>query len=499
MDNQLIGTELSGNLEKLKAAFAHSSDIIFREFKVGNGQKGLLIFVDGLINMKLIDEDVLQPLIAFASQSPQSLKQLESLVSERVITAAQISTGTEIAGLIDHVLSGDTALLLDGLAEALFIGAREWDSRAVSEPATEAVIRGPREGFTENLRTNTSLIRRRLKTPHLKMESMKVGRLSKTDIVISYLDNLADSSIVAEVRDRIRKVDIDAILESGYIEELIGDSPYSMFPLLMTTERPDKVAGCLLEGKVAIITDNTPFVLIVPMTFYGMLQASEDYYEKFLFMTAVRWLRFLSMIIALLLPSVYIALLTFELEMIPTNLVYSIAAGRETVPFPALVEAFLMEVSFEALREAGVRLPRPIGQSVSIVGGLVIGQAAVQAGLVSAPLVIVVSLTGIASFIIPNYSHAITIRLLRFPIMILAGTLGFYGVLIGVLFLLSHMCRLRSFGTPYLSPIAPLRFGDLKDVLIRAPWWRMSYRPEGSTPGNQRRLGNQTKGNPSKP
>ncbi|WP_332631358.1 spore germination protein [Halalkalibacter flavus] len=494
LKSDILSTNLSQNVEQLKTIFDRSSDIVYRDFQFGDLQKGIIVFLDGLVNMKLIDDDVIKPLLEYGknplSQSILCFEDLENFLRNQVVSAAQLSEGREFQEVIDHVLGGDTALIIDGVGQALFISAKEWESRSVEEPATESVIRGPRDGFTENLRTNTSLIRRRLKTHQLKMEAMKVGRLSKTDLVITYLDGIADESMVAEVRERIGRIDIDAILESGYIEELIEDNPYSIFPQVQYTERPDKVTGNLLEGKVGIIIDNTPFALIVPVTFYGMLMSSEDYYERYLISTALRWIRFTFLLIALLLPSLYIALLTFHQEMVPTTLLFSMAASREAVPFPAIIEALLMEISFEGLREAGVRLPKPVGQAVSIVGALVVGQAAVQAGLVSAPMVIVVAMTGISSFIIPSYSQAISIRMLRFPMMILAGMLGLYGILLGLLIIISHMCRLRSFSIPYLSPMSPMHFGDLKDVLVRMPWSNMMVRPEETAKKNSKRMNN---------
>ncbi|MFC4766436.1 spore germination protein [Effusibacillus consociatus] len=490
--SDMLSGILEKDLQQMKAIFDRSSDMVYREFELGKTQRGVLILLDGLVNMEVIDSDVLKPLLNYGKNLPKQstvqLQEMETLLQNEVISAAQVSRGNNVQEVADHVLSGETALLIDGVKQALFISAKKWEMRSVEEPATEAVIRGPRDGFTENLRTNTSLIRRRLKTPQLKMEALKVGRLSKTDIVITYLDGIADEAVVAEVRERLNRIDIDAILESGYIEELIEDTPFSIFPQVTYTERPDKVVGNLLEGKVGIIIDNTPFALIVPITFYEMLQATEDYYTRFVVATAIRWLRFLFLVVALLFPSLYIAVTTFHQEMIPTTLLLSVAASRETVPFPALVEAVLMEITFEGLREAGVRLPRPVGQAVSIVGALVIGEAAVEAGIVSDPMVIVVSITGIASFIIPNFNQGIAIRLLRFPIMILAGTLGLYGILLGILFILIHMCRLRSFGVPYLAPLAPMHFGDFKDVLVRVPRWDMNERSQETGKNNPQRI-----------
>ena len=480
------------DLKQLKMIFERSSDIVFREFQLAGIQKGGLIYLDGLVDIQMIDSDVLKPLLDIRKGTSLSatipLKKMDTILQDSVIYVSQLSIGTTIKEVVDHILNGDTVLLLDGVNQALFISAQAWETRSVEEPATEAVIRGPREGFTENLRTNTSLVRRRLKTPQLKMESMTVGRLSNTKMVITYLEDIAETSLIAEVKERISQIDIDAILDSAYIEELIQDNPLSVFPQVNNTERPDKVAAYLLEGKIGILIDNTPFALLVPVSFYEMLQSSEDYYQHFMVSTVIRWLRFFMLAGALLLPSLYIAITSFHQEMLPTTLLLSVTSSRETVPFPALVEALIMEISFEALREAGVRLPRPVGQAVSIVGALVIGQAAVQAGIVSASMVIIVSITGISSFIFPVFSQGVAIRLLRFPMMMCAGTLGLYGILVASLILLTHMAGLRSFGVPYLSPVAPMNFSSLKDIYVRAPWWKMIDRSDQTGKKNRKRM-----------
>ncbi|WHY01508.1 spore germination protein [Neobacillus sp. DY30] len=489
--NQLKG-QFHDEIKQLKMIFERSSDIVFREFQLGGIQKGGLIFLDGMVDSQIIDSDVVKPLLDFGKRASLSatipLKEMEAFLRDQVIYVSQVSIGQTMKEVVDHILNGGTVLLLEGVKQSLFISAPAWQMRSVEEPSTEAVIRGSREGFTENLRTNTSLIRRRLKTPQLKMEEMTVGRLSNTKIAITYLEGIAEQALVAEVKERIGQIDIDAILESNYIEELIQDNPYSVFPQVNNTERPDKVAAYLLEGKIGILVDNTPFALLVPVSFYEMLQSSEDYYQHFMVSTVIRWLRFFMLAGALLLPSLYIAITAYHQEMLPTTLLLSVSSGRETVPFPAFVEALIMEISFEGLREAGVRLPRPVGQAVSIVGALVIGQAAVQAGIVSASMVIIVSITGISSFIFPAFSQGIAIRLLRFPMMICAATLGLYGILVATLILLTHMARLRSFGVPYLSPVAPLNLTSLKDIYVRTPWWGMINRSDQTGKKNQERM-----------
>jgi spore germination protein KA len=404
-----------------------------------------------------------------------------------ILSSAQVRKGTTFQEVTDQILAGGTILLMNGSKSALFISEQSWEQRSVDEPVSEAVVLGPREGFTENIRTNGSMIRRRLKTTKLKFEYMKLGSLSQTEVMITYLEDVAQHSIVEEVRSRLNQIEIDAIEDSGYIVEFIEDQPFSLFPQVLQTERPDRVVGNLLEGKVGILVANSPFALIVPVTFFEMMNSPEDYYGRFIMTSFIRFIRYLFLVVALLFPSIYIAVTTFHHELLPTNLIFSVAASREKVPFPAVVEALLMEITFEALREAGLRLPRPIGSTVSIVGALVVGQAAVEAGIVSAPLVIVVATTGIASFMFPSYALTGAIRLLRFFMIFLAATLGFYGILLGIFFILVHMVQLRSFGVPYLAPIAPFHFNNLKDLFIRAPWWKLNERPHETGKRNLKR------------
>lgn len=479
MKYQKISKTLADNDTFLQSVLDKSSDIVFRRLQAGNSRAVLIIFVDGLTDNKLVNNDIVKPLIRYCENRDGVLEdnKISEVLKNQVITSAKLSNAATHNEVVHSILSGDVAILIDGMGEALIASMRAFDKRNVEEPQIESAIRAPREGFTESLRTNTSLIRRRLKTPSLKTELMQVGRLTKTDVIIIYLAGIAADALIEETRRRIRQIDIDAILASGTIEELIEDNSLSIFPQFGYTERPDKLASGLLEGQVGIMVDNTPFVLLAPQTFFRTMQAPDDYYERAISMSFIRLIRYVFLFIALLMPAVYIALSTFHQGMIPTTLLLSMAASRENIPFPAFIEAMIMEVFFEGLREAGVRLPRPVGQTVSIVGALVIGQAAMQAGIVSAPMVITVSLTGIASFTIPRFNQAIAVRVLRFVLMILAGTLGLYGVFMGVLFILIHMASLRSLGVPYLSPLAPLEFSALKDVFIRVPWWAMITRP----------------------
>lgn len=486
MEKQLSGVpdvELSSDLQAmehmLRDVFRQCSDVEYRPVQLFGRTDALLVYIDGLVDVKHLDDAVLQPLLFHGPPEglPASESALGTILAKKLLAVGKVKPVQRLTDLLQEVLKGHVALLAAGEAQALVLDLKGWDKRAVQEPVSETVIRGPREGFTENIRNNTAQVRRRIRTPRLKFEPLTVGELTHTDIAIAYIEGIVNEDILEEVRKRLSRIEIDGVLESGYIEEFIEDSPYSPFPQLKNTERPDVVAAHLLEGRVAVFVDGTPFVLLAPVTIWGAMHADEDYYERFLFTSAMRWVRVISLFIALLLPSIYVAITTYHQQMLPTNLLLSIATAREESPFPALIEALIMEVTFEALREAGVRLPKPVGQAVSIVGALVIGQAAVEAGIVSAPMVIVVSITGIASFTIPAFNLAIGVRLLRFPMIILAGALGLYGITLGLLALLIHIASLRSFGLPLLTPVSPLAPQNLKDVLLRSPWWSMSFRP----------------------
>ncbi|WP_433942976.1 spore germination protein [Paenibacillus sp. SN-8-1] len=479
---------LQHDLDLFKSALERCSDVVYRMITLHADTKGTLIFIDGMVDDARNESTVIEPLLQVLSgNNDLSISDNLSTALDTVF-ADQLEKGDSLDQAVKAICKGDTALILDGFRDFYLISNRKWEQRSIEEPAAEPVIRGPRDGFTENLRVNTTLIRRRLATPDLKVEAFQVGELSRTDIALVYLDSIVMKGLVEEIKERLNRIKIEAILESGYIEELITDNTFSVFPQLISTERPDRVVSGLLEGKAAIIIDNTPFSLIAPGTFADSLQASEDYYQNYIASTLTRLLRLWLAFSALVFPSVYIAVTTFHQEMVPTSLLLSIASSREAVPFPGIVEAFLMEAAFEGLREAGIRLPKPVGQAVSIVGALVIGQAAVQAGIVSAILVIVVSFTGIASFIFPIYSQGLAFRVLRFPMMFLAGMLGLYGVFLGLLVIAIHLAKLRSFGVPYMSPIAPLSMSGLQDIFVRLPWWDRVSRPLQTGKANRSRM-----------
>jgi spore germination protein KA len=474
---------LALNLAALAGRLGKSPDIIIREFSIGalNKVNGAIVFVDGLVDTNQIDRDILAPLMNTekTKESPDDVDKEEQdyilNLQMKLVAIGDVKIKSSINDLVDGVLSGDTILMVDGCREALILSTKGWEKRTIQEPSSEVVVRGPREGFVETLRTNTSLLRRRIRNPNLTFEVMRIGKQTQTDVCIAYIKGIAADSLIGEIKQRLKRINTDSILESGYIEEFIMDAPLSVFPTVSRSERPDAVAGKILEGRAAIMIAGTPFVLTVPMLLIETFQSPEDYYSRSYYGSLIRWVRYVSFGFSLLLPAFYVAFSSFHTELIPTSLLITLAASREGLPFAAVIEALGMGLIFEILREAGIRLPRPIGQTISIVGALVVGQAAVSAGLVGAPMVIIVAFTAIASFAIPSLADSTAI--LRVALTIIAGILGAFGIIMGLLVLLIHLASLRSFGTPYLSPLSPFMPTDLKDVAVRAPWWAMFLRP----------------------
>ncbi|TQR19917.1 spore germination protein [Psychrobacillus vulpis] len=479
-----LKTNLQENIQIIKDSLGKSSDIIIREIRIGKEEtiKAGIIYTDGLTDTDSLQNFILETLMLDIKGTELQKKvspeqNLISVLKDFAMTVGEIKELTNFEELFSGLLSGDTILLIDGYAQGLIISNRQWVERGVTESTAQMVVRGPREGFSENLRVNTALVRRKIKDPNLWMESKVIGKRTKTNVSMMYINGIVNDKTVKEVRLRLDKIDIDGILESGNIEELIQDAPLSPFPTVFNTERPDIVAAALLEGRIAILVDGTPFVLIVPALFTQFFQSSEDYYQRADIASLIRLLRFFAFTIALLAPAFFIAITTFHHVMLPPALLISLAAQREGVPFPAFVEAIIMEVTFEILREAGVRMPRNIGSAMSIVGAFVIGTAAVEAGIISAAMVIVVSITAISSFVSPTYDLAISVRMLRFGFMALAASFGLVGITIGLIALLLHLCSLRSFGVPYMSPVAPFNLPDQEDTFIRLPRWKMFTRP----------------------
>jgi spore germination protein KA len=492
-ERELFFRDLQDNEELMTEILGKSVDLVKRRiiFHEHKNIQAICYYTDGLADVVKVEttiSDLLYKGNRLLQQSSLPSGSPLTLLKDHMLSNASFQVIDKVEQAVDGILSGVAVLILDGSNEVFLIQTKGWEKRGVDEPQTEQVVRGPRDGFTESIRTNTALVRRRIRDPKLRIEQMTVGKRSKTDVNIAFIEDIVKEGLVEEVKKRINDINIDAILESGYIEELIEDAPRSPFTTVQSTERPDKVASSLFEGRVAIFVDNTPFVLVVPSFFWQFLQASDDYYSRFMTGSFFRAVRYLAFVLSLTLTSIYVMLVSFHQEMIPTQLIITIASGREVVPFPVLLEALMMEIAFELMREAGLRMPKPVGQAVSIVGSLVIGQAAVQAGIVSPFMVIIVALTGIASFAIPNYAASFSIRLVRFPLLIAAGTLGLLGFSVMFTLLAIHALTLRSFGESYLAPATPFQPNDQKDSIIRFPWWKMQSRPM-SISGDGKRVG----------
>jgi Bacillus/Clostridium GerA spore germination protein. len=472
-----VSTNIEENEAYLREQFHHCSDFIIRSFKLKDDTLLLIAYLDGMIRVQSVEENILKPLIY--SDSSLGLDRLESL-TERIrskwLPLTKVETDDTKDKLVQHILQGCLALLVEGEASALIAQVQDFETRSIQEPRKEAALRGSKEGFVESLRTNTTMIRRRIIHTDLKTESFTIGKYTQTEVALVYVQGLVDEKVLAAVRDKLDNIETDGIIDSAYIEEWIEDSSFSLFSQVQNTERPDIVTASLLEGRVAILTNGTPFVLILPITFWSGLQSADDYFERFVFVLLTRTIRYIMTFVAFALPAIYVALSTFHPEMVPSYLMIGISTARESSPFPTFIEVFLMLFVFDALQEAGVHLPNQLGPVVSILGALVIGQAAVEAGIISTPIIIVVSLTGVASYTIPRYSASLPFRLIRYLFLGITGLLGFVGFAYGIIFLMIHMVMLESFGTPYLYPLAPFDGKRIKDIIIRYPFWVLNGR-----------------------
>ncbi|MGG6314186.1 spore germination protein [Paenibacillus macerans] len=481
--NEKVTGNLQQMLDRITKESGGSPDIVIRHIKIGGPVpapvKAVIVYLNALSDQTLINRFVMEPLMKLDPEKAGTYnpERLIKYILEDALTLGETSVVTEWNDLMLAILSGDTVLLVEESEQAIVSGTQGGEWRAVNEPTSQLVVRGPKDSFVESIATNISLIRRRIKSPDLWLESMKIGSVTHTHVAIMYLKSAADPELVAEIKRRLQGIKIKGVLESAYIEEFIQDKTFTPFPTVYNTERPDVAAGNLLEGRVVVLVDGTPFTLILPTVFAQFMQSPEDYAQRFDITILMRVIRYISFIILLLGPAVYIALTTFHYEMIPSLLLVSMMAQREGVPFPAFVEAVMMEITFEILREAGVRMPRAIGQTVSIVGALILGQAVVEAGIITPIMVIVVALTGIASFALPSYNLSIAGRLFRFYFMVLAGMFGFYGITLGLIMMIAHVSSIRSFGVPYLSPFSPFIPQAQKDAVVRLPIWFHGWKP----------------------
>lgn len=494
-DNKLvvpISKYLDENVYVLNKLFEKCGDIVQKTFLIEREQGSTrmhLIYVDGLVNAVQIEDSIVKP-ITYEWRGTDGRSLWESILC-REAHSVDIKREESFDLAIGSVLKGDTAIFVDGYKEALIVSTKKYPLRSISENDSEAGMRGPKDSFNEGFRFSTALIRRRIRDAKLRVEQGTMGQRTRTDYAVIYMEDLANPSLVQEIKDRIDKYDIDGIFDSGMAEHLLEDNWYSPFPVFQATTRPDKVAAGIIEGRVAVVFDNSPEVILAPSNFNMLLQASDDYYNRWAVGTFARILRYIAAFLAITLPGLYIAITVYHSEMLPTKLLYAIVAARGMVTFPIVVEILIMEFLFELLREAGIRLPGPLGNTIGVVGGLIVGQAAVDAGIVSTIVVIVVALTAIASFSIPNEEFASVFRLLKFFIIITSALLGLYGFILGLLIVAIHLSELKSFGVPYMMPVVGgSREPDesRKDFVMRSPIKTMRLRPIWARNGNRIRL-----------
>ncbi|WP_372660340.1 spore germination protein [Cohnella sp.] len=466
-------------VEQITERLGKSPDFVCQQLELNTELDVYCIYLASIATIHQVEEMLLRPIVE-GNQLPDAPINDPIDWLKQIIPIAQQKELSGPAEGIDKLLEGHCLIIPASGDIYLSYDVSRGQYRSIAEPETEASIRGPRDGFVEDAAVNVALIRKRLKNEHLVFEQMVIGSETRTKVYLTYLNNVASGQVVDEFRRRLLSIQTDSILESAYIEEWIQDTSLSPFPQLISTERPDSIVAKLLEGQVAVMTDGTPMALVGPITFFQLFASPEDYYQRADIATLSRWLRMFAFLLSIFTPSLYIAVVSYHQELLPTNLLISLAAQREEVPFPAFIEAFIMTVTFEILREAGLRMPRIAGQSISIVGALVLGQAAVEAGLVSAAMVIVVSLTAISNFVSPNYSFGIAQRIIQFSFMLLSGLMGLFGLMCGVFFLLVHLVSIRSFGVKYLTPFAPVVLADWKDSLVRVPRNMMKRLPRES-------------------
>ena len=462
-------TELTQNLHKLRADFNGTSDLVIREITVGN-RAAAVISVEGMIQLQAYAQGVLNPILRRDYGECTAQQQFERM-RDGVLALADQAEIPDFEQLYGRIMSGFCVILLDGVSIGLAIGMQGYSFRSVGEPSGETVQRGSREGFVEVIRINLSMVRRRMKTPHLRFEMLQVGQKSRTDVAMCYLDGAVSPHILAQVRARLRTCSLDTVLESGYLQPFLEGQPLSFFSGVGVSERPDTVCGKIAEGRIAVFTDGTPDVLIVPHLFIENFQSMDDYADRPFFATFTRLLKFTAFFLAVLLPGMFVALGTWLPSLFPTAMLYRLAESEAEQPFSLMTQALVIHFIYELMREAGLRLPKPIGHAVSILGGLVIGDAAVQSGLIGAPMILIVALTAISSFVIPQLYEPIAV--LRLLFIMLGGTLSVYGVGLGFCALLGNLCAMAPFGVPYTAPVSPLRLYSLRDVFLRVGWRRL--------------------------
>ncbi|WP_373899032.1 spore germination protein [Haloimpatiens sp. FM7315] len=473
LEKYKLKKSLSNNINMFKDILKDDDTVVYRKFKNKDSSLDFcLVFINGMTDRKTINESIIYS-ITEGKLNYCEENFLDELV-EKIIIADDVKKTEVVEDLTQNLFYGESILLIEGFDEGIIINTKGWKDRSLSEPLSETIVKGPREGFNESIITNISLVRRKINSTSLKFKFRQLGVRTRTKICIAYVEGIANDKILSELEKRLDGIDIDGIFSTGVIQEFIGDNPLSPFRTVGTTERPDVIAAKLLEGRIAIFCDGSPVVLTVPFLFIEYFQVNEDYYDQYIYASINRILRIIAFIITVSTPSIYVASTVFHKEMIPTKLALSIYLAREGVPLPTVIECIVMLITFEIIREAGIRLPKHFGGAVSMVGALALGESAVNAKLVSAPMVIVVAFTGISGLVLYELKAAIII--IRSSFLLLSSVFGLYGFIFSVMGLLIHLMAIRSFGVPYMLKLTDLNTHNIVDTAIRLPWWYLKYR-----------------------
>lgn len=461
-----LTSSLKQNLEGLRQMFDVSSDLVIREITVA-GYSAAVVSIEGMVDRHAMADAVIMPLLHLQERY-SSPEQLMAYIETGVLGIVDILKATTLQELSNLIVSGFAAVLVEGVNHATLGGMQAFMIRSISEPSTEVTVRGSREGFTEAIRINVSMIRRRLKTPQLTFEMLSVGSASQTAVCLCYLRDRVSQELLESIRNRIESCPLEIVLESGYLQPFLEGENHSLFTEIDTTERPDTLCGKMAEGRIGVLVDGTPFALVVPYLFVEHFQTMDDYSQHPVYASFIRSIKYVSFFISLFLPALYVAVGTHHVEMLPSVFLLPFINSDRSTPFPLVIEALLIHFVFEIMREAGLRFPKSVGHAVSIVGALVIGESAVRAGLVGAPMVIIVALTSISAFVLPTLYGSIAT--LRFVLIVLGGMLGLYGVMLGGLLLLCSICSMNLQGIPYTAPLTPFSLKAMRDVFIRADW-----------------------------
>lgn len=479
-----ISKDISENMQYMKKVYniPTNSDVVIREFNITVKDKvfpAFMILIDGMTDRKVVNDDILLPLMLLSNLDIKTdAESVAKYIKNHLLPHIQLKEARTYKDVITEINFGGCAIFIEGIDVAFTADVKGWEHRGVDKPNNELVLRGPQEAFNEILRANTALIRKTLKDEDLVVESIIIGKRSKTPCAMLYIKDIANESLVNEVRRRLKGIKLDYLLDSGELEQMLEDATFLPSPQIIATERPDRVSSLLTEGKVAVVVNGSPFVLVMPATLTSLIHSPEDTYLRFPYGNFLRYIRVISIMLSLLLPGIYVAITNYHHEMIPTDLLFAIAASREKVPFPSVVEILIMELAFEMIREAGIRIPGPIGPTLGIIGALILGQAAVAANIVSPILIIIVAVTGIGSFAVPSFALAFSFRILRFAYIILGAMAGFLGITTGLFMQILLLAVSKSFGVPLLVPFGPKTSGGSGDELSRAPLWKQEERPD---------------------